>query len=88
MEIKCPNCGHEGLRSEFVYLGLVDGAGSDAYRLCPKCNWAVYSEEMDITDSSPGIAVWGMKALGRRSSRRPAKGVKEGEGMKGEKEDE
>jgi len=88
LEIKCSNCGHEGLRSEFVYLGLADGAGTDAYRLCPKCNWAVYSEEMDITDNSPGVAVWGMKALGRRSARRASNDVKGGGKMKGGKADE
>lgn len=84
MEIKCTNCGYEGLRSEFRYLGLADAAGSDAYRLCPKCGWALYTEELDITDQGPGVPVWGMRALGRRA-KRPSGGQGGSEGTKGEK---
>ena len=87
MEIKCPNCGYEGWRSEFRYLCPVDSAGPDVYRLCPECKFAVYSEEIDITDASPGVKVWGMKAFGRRARRPSSKDEKNDAGVKGGKED-
>ena len=59
MQFKCDNCGYEGSKAEFRFLGHVDSAGSDCYRQCPKCHVAVYSEEVGEAEDYSGKDVWG-----------------------------
>ena len=78
MALKCDNCGHEGLRHEFRVLCHADGAGPDYYRQCPKCNVAVYSDELEQDEQSPPADVWGLSSLRGQVFRRPRK-KKEGD---------
>ncbi|MDY6880718.1 MAG: hypothetical protein V2J25_00575 [Desulfatiglans sp.] len=72
MTVKCDNCGHEGSKAEFRYLGLAESAGPNSYRLCPRCHAAIFCEELEGSDRSSGRTVWGVGPLrGRVFTKKP-----------------
>ncbi|MCK4721758.1 MAG: hypothetical protein KAT75_00570 [Dehalococcoidia bacterium] len=72
---KCEWCGYEGDVSEFRYLSLAEEMGPNTYRQCPKCNRAVYCEELEF--DSLGEDVWGTGGMrGQVFSRRSSKDKK------------
>ena len=65
MTIKCKACGFEDSKAAFKYLGLAESAGPNCYRLCPRCQAAVYCDELDLDygKARPGEEIWGTGPL-------------------------
>lgn len=63
LKLKCNNCGYEGSKAEFKYLHLADSAGPNSYRLCPKCQFALYCDELEEGEQYTGEGVWGAGPL-------------------------
>ena len=77
MPVKCDQCGHEGSKAEFRYLGLAESAGPNSYRLCPRCHTAFFCDELEDREQSPGKTVWGAGPLrGQVFTRKPDKATR------------
>jgi len=71
--MKCQKCGYEASRAEFRYIGPLAENEGGSMRKCPKCQQLTPCDDLSEDESAGREMAWGMKALGRRKSRKETK---------------